>query len=171
MKSKLPLWALQHLFVGSCAAHCQEPLTTIEMAEIGLNVFQVIQNELISREGNRGTLGLGFRLAIIEERMINAEAVSRNNKIWKLHHAITPITTLTPTAREASEKQKTALLNRRGANKHKDDKDPAMLPRGEERWEVHSSFPRTLLEFKELQFHRMQKMSSYELSLTFLQPI
>jgi hypothetical protein len=166
MKLSLPLWALQHCFVGHCAAHGEEAITVTEMAELGLNVFQVIQNELISREGNRGTLGLGSRLAILEERMLNSEAINRNGKIWKLNHAVSPITSLTPAAREKSEQARSALLNRRGAKKDKDDKDPAMLPRSDEIWEVHTNFPRSLGDFKELQFHRKNETCLVEAYLT-----
>ncbi|KIX08995.1 uncharacterized protein Z518_00073 [Rhinocladiella mackenziei CBS 650.93] len=122
--------------------------------EFGLNVFQVIQNELLSREGNRSTLGLGFRLAIIEERIKNHEAKTKNSHIWRPYHAIAPISALTPEAKAIVDGQKKRLLARRGANPTKDDKDPTKHMRDEELWEVHPDFPRTVLEFKELQFHR-----------------
>lgn len=124
------------------------------MAELGLNVFQVIQNELITREGNRSTLGLGFRLYIIEERIKNAEAISQNNRIWKPYHTIRPVSALIPEARQMVERKRQRLLDRKGA-KEKDDKDPTKLIRDEEIWAVHRYFPRTVLEFKNLQFHRM----------------
>jgi hypothetical protein len=121
--------------------------------DLGLNVFQVIQNELLSREGSRSTLGLGFRLAILEERLKNHEAKSKNALIWRPNHSVAPIATLTPEAKRLAEAQRKRLLERRGA-KPVDDKDPTMLPRDEEVWEVHPHFPKTVLEFKELQFHR-----------------
>jgi hypothetical protein len=124
------------------------------MAELGLNVFQVIQNELLSREGSRSTVGLGFRLQIIEERVKNAEACAKNGQLWRMNHAIKPITALTPRARKRLEQQREKLLSRKDANKHKDDKDPTMMPRDEEVWEVHKHFPRFILDFKQLQFHR-----------------
>lgn len=125
------------------------------MAELGLNVFQVIQNELLSREGTRSTLGIGFRLAIIEERLKNHDAKTKNGLVWKPLHTLSPISALTPEAREASETQRRRLLERKGAHPFKDDKDPTMLIRDDEQWLVHRDFPRTVLEFKELQFHRM----------------
>ncbi|KAK5404438.1 hypothetical protein LTR06_009585 [Exophiala xenobiotica] len=120
--------------------------------DLGLNLFQVIQNELLSREGSRSTLGLGFRLAILEERLKNHEAKSKNALIWRPNHSVAPIATLTPEAKRLAEAQRKRLLERRGA-KPVDDKDPTMLPRDEEVWEVHPHFPKTVLEFKELQFH------------------
>lgn len=123
------------------------------MADLGLNIFQVIQNELLSREGTRSTLGIGFRLSIIEERLKNHEAKTKNGLVWKPVHALVPISALTPEAREASESQRKKLLERRGARPSKDDKDPTMLIRDDELWMVHRDFPRTVLEFKELQFH------------------
>lgn len=126
-----------------------------EMAEIGLNVFQVIQNELLSREGTRSTLGIGFRLAIIEERIKNHEAKTKNGLVWKPYHSLVPVSALTPETREAVESAKRKLLERKGAKPAKDDKDPTMLMRDEELWLVHRDFPRSVLEFKELQFHRM----------------
>ncbi|KAJ9604661.1 hypothetical protein H2200_010775 [Cladophialophora chaetospira] len=125
----------------------------METAGFGLNIFQIIQNELITREGNRSTLGLGFRLAIIEDRLKNQEARSKNNLIWRPHHAIAPITAPTPQARAIVEAQKKRLLDRKGANIAKDDKDPTMHMRDDELWDIHRDFPRTVLEFKELQFH------------------
>lgn len=122
------------------------------MAELGLNIYQVIQNELITREGNRQSIGLGFRLAIIEHKVENAEAAARNGRIWKLHHSISPIKGLTPEARRAAKAKERKLLRQEGRNHHKDPKDPTMLTREEEIWEVAEWFPRTLLEFKELQF-------------------
>ncbi len=124
------------------------------MAELGLNVFQVIQNELLSREGTRSTVGIGFRLSIIEERVKNAEACARNGQVWRLNHSVKELTALTPLARRRIEQHREKLLSRKDANKHKDDKDPTMMPRDEEVWEVHKYFPRSILEFKRLQFHR-----------------
>ena len=124
------------------------------MAELGLNIYQVIQNELITREGNRSTLGLGFRLSIIEIKIHNAEAVARNGRIWKLHHSIMPVKGLTPESRRAAKAREEKLLRMQGTDKHKDPKDPTKLIRDEEIWEVCEWFPRTLLEFKELQSSR-----------------
>lgn len=126
----------------------------METAGLGLNVFQVIQNELITREGNRSTLGLGFRLAIIEDRLRNQEARSKNGLVWRPYHAVAPITAPTPDARARVEAQKKRLMERKDAKPSKDDKDPTMHMRDDELWEVHRDFPRTVLEFKELQFHR-----------------
>ena len=126
----------------------------IQMAEIGLNVFQVIQNELIQREGTRSTLGLGYRLSVIEERVRNAEACARNGQIWRPNHAIHGISALTPEAKSRQEKAHDKLMNRRGANK-KDTQDPTKNVRDEEIWEVHRWFPRTVYDFKQLQYHRM----------------
>ena len=125
----------------------------METAGLGLNVFQIIQNELITREGNRSTLGLGFRLAIIEERLKNQEARSKNGLVWRPQHTIAPITAPTPQARAIVEAQKKRLLERKGANSTKDDKDPTMHMRDDELWDVHRDFPKTVLDFKELQFH------------------
>ena len=121
--------------------------------DLGLNVFQVVQNELLSREGMRSTVGLGFRLQIIEERIKNVEACARNGQLWRLNHAVKEVSALTPSARRRIEQSREKLLNRKDANKHKDDKDPTMMPRDEEIWEVHKHFPRSVLEFKSLQFH------------------
>lgn len=132
----------------------------METAGLGLNVFQVIQNELITREGNRSTLGLGFRLAIIEDRIKNQEARTKNGLIWRPHHTIAPVTAPTPEARAIVEEQRKRLLERRGAKPLKDDKDPTMHIRDDELWEVHRDFPRTVLEFKELQFHRKSSLNS-----------
>jgi hypothetical protein len=126
----------------------------METAGFGLNIFQIIQNELITREGNRSTLGLGFRLAIIEERLRNQESRSKNGLSWRPHHRIAPIKAPTPRAREIVEAQKKRLLERKGADPLKDDKDPTKHVRDDELWEVHRDFPRTILEFKELQYHR-----------------
>lgn len=122
------------------------------MAGLGLNVYQVIQNELITREGNRQTLGIGFRLSIIETKVDNCEAISRNGKVWKLHHALSPVKALTPAARRAAKAQERKLLRQKDRDPHRDTKDPTKLMREEEIWEVCGWFPRTLLEFKELQF-------------------
>lgn len=122
------------------------------MAELGLNIYQVIQNELITREGARQSIGIGFRLAIIEHKVENAEATTRNGRIWKLHHAISPVRALTPEARRAAKAKERKLLRQEGRNHHKDPKDPTLLTREEEVWEVAEWYPRTLLEFKELQF-------------------
>ncbi|KAK5937996.1 hypothetical protein PMZ80_009585 [Knufia obscura] len=122
------------------------------MAELGLNIYQIIQNELITREGNRSTLGVGFRLAIIETKIHNTENIARNGRIWKLHHSISPIRALTPESRKAARARERKLLNVQGTDKHKDPKDPGKLIREEEVWDVAEWFPRTLLEFKELQF-------------------
>jgi hypothetical protein len=124
------------------------------MAELGLNVFQVLQNELISREGTRSTIGLGARLAVLEERLKNNEAFAKNGQTWRLHHAVHSISAVTPETRLSIEKEKQRLLNRKGASKEKDEKDPTMLPRHQELWEIHKHFPRTILEFKQLQYHR-----------------
>jgi ribonuclease D len=126
----------------------------METAELGLNLFQVFQNELIQREGSRQTLGLGFRLAIIEDRLKNQEARSKNALIWKPHHSISPLLAPSPQARATVEAQRRRLLERKGARPTKDDKDPTMLMRDDELWEVHRDFPRTVLEFKELQYWR-----------------
>ncbi|EXJ60869.1 hypothetical protein A1O7_05022 [Cladophialophora yegresii CBS 114405] len=126
----------------------------METAGFGLNIFQILQNELITREGNRSTLGLGFRLAIIEERLKNQEARSKNGLIWRPYHTVAPISAPTPRARAIVEAQRKRLLERKGATPTKDDKDPTMHMRDEELWEVHRDYPRTVLEFKELQFHR-----------------
>lgn len=122
------------------------------MAELGLNVYQVIQNELISREGNRQSLGVGFRLSILETKIQNIEATNHNSRIWKLHHSMSPIRALTPSARRAAAAQERKLLRQKDRDAHKDPKDPTKLIRDEEVWEVAEWFPRTLLEFKELQF-------------------
>jgi len=124
------------------------------MAEIGMNLYQIVQNELITREGNRSTLGIGFRLAIIETKIHNAENIARNGRIWKLHHSISPIRYLTPESRRKVKATEKRLVNLRNADKHKDPKDPTKLIREEEVWDVSKWFPRTLLEFKELQFSR-----------------
>jgi len=124
------------------------------MAELGLNIYQVIQNELITREGNRSTLGLGFRLAIIETKIHNVENIARNGRIWRLHHSISPVRALTPESRRATKAREKKLLSMKGTDKHKDPKDPTKLIREEEVWDVAEWFPRTLLEFKELQFSR-----------------
>lgn len=126
--------------------------------DTGLNVFQVIQNELLSREGTRSTIGLGFRLSIIEERIKNAEACARNGQVWRLNHAIKELTALTPEARRQLENARDKLMKRKDANKHKDDKDPTMMPRDEEKWEVHKYFPRSVYGFKQLAYHRMEKV-------------
>lgn len=122
--------------------------------DLGLNVFQVLQNELITREGSRQSLGLGFRLAIIEERQRNAEAIGRNGQAWRLNHALHRVSACTPESRRKVEAHREKLLSRRDARKGKDDKDPTMMPRDEEAWEHHFHFPKTVLEFKELQFYR-----------------
>jgi hypothetical protein len=124
------------------------------MAELGLNVFQVIQNELISREGTRSTIGLGARLTVIEERLKNSEAFAKNSQLWRLHHAIHSISAITPETRLKIEKERERLLSRKGANREKDEKDPTMLPRHQELWEIHKHFPKTILDFKQLQYHR-----------------
>jgi ribonuclease D len=126
----------------------------METAGLGLNIFQVLQNELITREGNRSTLGLGFRLAIIEDRLKNHEARSKNGLIWRPYHAIAPISAPTPRSRAVVEAQKKRLLERKGAIPTKDDKSPTMHVRDDELWEVHRDYPRTVLEFKQLQFQR-----------------
>ena len=138
--------------------------------DTGLNVFQVIQNELLSREGTRSTIGLGARLIVLEERLKNNEAVAKNGLAWKLHHAAHAISAVTPDARSKIEKERERLLSRRGANKEKDEKDPTMLPRHQEAWEIHKHFPRTILEFKQLQFHRksLLKLFRSELRVTAL---
>jgi hypothetical protein len=41
------------------------------MAEIGLNLFQILQNGLLSRETSRSNLGLGIRFASVVERQEN----------------------------------------------------------------------------------------------------
>lgn len=123
------------------------------MAELGLNVYQVIQNELLAREGDRQTLGLGFRLAIIEYKVENAECIARNGRIWKLNHAVSPVKCLTPAARRATKAQERKLLRQRDRDPHKDLKDPTKFMREKEVWEVCELFPRTLLDFKELQFN------------------
>jgi ribonuclease D len=132
----------------------------METAGFGLNIFQILQNELITREGNRSTLGLGFRLAIIEDRLKNQEARSKNGLVWRPYHTIAALTAPSPRARAIVEEQKKRLLERKGANPTKDDKDPTKHMRDEELWEVHRDFPRTVLEFKELQFHRKSSRSS-----------
>ena len=124
--------------------------------DTGLNVFQVAQNVLLSREGTRSTVGLGFRLSIIEERIKNAEACARNGQLWRLHHYVKEVTALTPAARRKVEQQREKLLRRKDANRTKDDKDPTMMPRDEEVWEAHKYFPSSILEFKQLQIHRME---------------
>ncbi|KIX99372.1 uncharacterized protein Z520_04948 [Fonsecaea multimorphosa CBS 102226] len=125
----------------------------METAELGLNIFQVIQNELIQREGNRSTLGLGSRLSILEDRLKNQEARNKNGLIWRPYHAIAPISAPTPEARATVEAQRKRLLERKGANPTKDNKNPTMHVRDDEFWLVHRHFPRTVVEFKELQFH------------------
>ena len=120
--------------------------------ELGLNVYQVIQNELITREGSRQSIGLGFRLAILEAKADNAKGEARNSRIWKLNHAISPIKAFTPESRRALKAQERKLLNQKDRNKHRDTKDPTMFTRDCEIWDICEWFPRTLLEFKELQF-------------------
>ncbi|EXJ69801.1 uncharacterized protein A1O5_06872 [Cladophialophora psammophila CBS 110553] len=127
----------------------------METAGLGLNIFQVIQNELIQREGNRSTLGLGSHLSILENRLKNQEAKTKNGLVWRPHHTIAPIFAPTPETRAIVEAQRKRLLERKGAKLTKDDKDPTMHVRDDELWEVHRHFPRTVLEFKELRFHRM----------------
>lgn len=131
--------------------------------DLGLNIFQVVQNELLSREGSRSTLGLGFRLAVLEERLKNHESKSKNSLVWRPHHAIAPISSLTPESKRLADAERRRLLSRRGA-KAIDDKDPTMLPRHEESWEVHPDFPKTVMEFKELQFHRKKRPSDSAVS-------
>ena len=58
---------------------------------------------MIAREGNRYNLGIGFRFAIIEEKITSAEAISRNGRIWKENHVISPASAMTSEAREMSE--------------------------------------------------------------------
>lgn len=135
----------------------------MEAAGFGLNIFQILQNELITREGNRSTLGLGSRLAIIEERLKNQEARSKNGLIWRPHHTIAQVTAPTPQARAIVEAQKKRLLDRKGAHPTKDDKDPTMHMRDDELWDVHRHFPRTVRDFKELQFHRTFSISCQNL--------
>ncbi|KIW92779.1 uncharacterized protein Z519_06628 [Cladophialophora bantiana CBS 173.52] len=125
----------------------------METAGLGLNIFQVIQNELIQREGNRSTLGLGSRLSVLENRLKNQEARTKNGLVWRLHHTIAPIFASTPETRALVEAQRKRLLERKGAKPTKDEKDPTMHVRDDELWEVHRHFPRTVLEFKKLQFH------------------
>ncbi len=78
----------------------------------------------------------------------------KNGLIWKLNHAVHYISAVTPESRMKIEEERRKLMSRRGANKEKDEKDPTMLPRHQELWEIHKNFPRTILEFKQLQFHR-----------------
>lgn len=122
---------------------------------LGLNVYQVLQNELLAREGNRQTLGLGFRLATLETKLNNAEAISRNGRVWKLHHSITPVYALTPEARRAGKAEERRLTKLKGAHAYKDLRDPTKMMRDEEVWACCGGFPRTVREFKELQFERM----------------
>lgn len=121
---------------------------------LGLNVYQVLQNELLAREGNRQTLGLGFRLATLESKLNNAEAVARNGRVWKLHHSITPVFALTPEARRIGRAEEKRLAKLRGSHAYKDTRDPTKLIRDEEVWGVGVGFPKTVREFKELQFDR-----------------
>jgi hypothetical protein len=65
------------------------------MAEIGLNLFQILQSELLSRETSCGNLGLGSRFASVMERQTNASAVSYNSQIWRPSHALAPVSALT----------------------------------------------------------------------------
>lgn len=123
------------------------------MVDAGLNAFQILQNELLAREGNRQTMGLGFRLAIIEDKIGNAEATAKNGRVWKLNHALVPLKCLTPDARRRAETERRRLAKIKGADRRKDEKDPVKHMRDNEIWEVCRCFPRTLLEFKELQFH------------------
>jgi hypothetical protein len=83
-----------------------------------------------------------------------------NSSLWRLHHAIRPISCVTPESRRLVEKERERLLNRRGADKMKDDKDPTMLPRHQEHWVVHKWFPLTVLEFKQLQFYRKRNLTA-----------
>ena len=131
------------------------------MADLGLNVFQVIQNELLSRENNRSTLGTGFRLAILEVKIENDSAASANGRVWKMNHSIRRIKALTPEARSRSEAQRSRLMKVRGGDRARDDKDPTKLIRDEEVWEVHPNFPKTVSAFKELQFYRRFEISGY----------
>jgi len=51
------------------------------MAEIGLNLFQILQNELLSRETSHGNLSLSSRFASIMERQKIASAASHNSRV------------------------------------------------------------------------------------------
>lgn len=121
---------------------------------LGLNVYQIVQNELLTREGNRQTLGLGFRLATLETKLNNAEAIARNGRVWRPHHSITPVFALTPEARRAAKAEERRLAKLKNGDRHKDLRDPTKLVRDQEVWDVCQWFPRTVREFKALQFER-----------------
>jgi hypothetical protein len=116
------------------------------MTDIGLNLFQILQNELLSRETSRGNIGLGSRFASITERQKNASAVSHNSRVWRPNHALAPVSALMRecTVHKRKEKQ---------TENAKTSCDPTQNLK-EEVWEVHGAFPRTVKEFKQLRFHR-----------------
>jgi hypothetical protein len=126
--------------------------------DLGFNAVQLLQTELIKREGTRSTVGIGALLNVLEHRLKNSEAFRMNNALRRLNNAIRPVSCATPESRRVVEKERERLLNRKGADKTKDDKDPTMLPRHQEHWAVHKWFPLTVLEFKQLQFHRKRKL-------------
>ena len=122
------------------------------MAEIGLNIYQIIQNQLQSKESDRQSLGLGSRLSIIEVKLDNSAALGHNNLISRPHHSIKPLKCMTPESRRDADNARRRLLRQNNRDPHRDPKDPTIFVRDEEVWEVAPHFPRTVLAFKELQF-------------------
>ena len=128
---------------------------------LGLNVLQVLQNELQARETNKTGLGIGSRLLNIEARIKNTEAVSRNSRVWRLHHSLAPVSS-SFVRYNNRDKQKSRDRDRRrsvtdlgsftGLDR-RDKRDPEKETM-EEVWEVHKWFPETVEEFKELQYWR-----------------
>jgi hypothetical protein len=107
------------------------------------------RTELISREGARSTLGLGSRLAILEAQLANSIAIQRNTLLRRAHQRIHPVTAITPASRLKVEREREALLRRqkKGGKEDTKERDPTMLVRAEEKWEVCEGFPLTVAEF------------------------
>ena len=124
--------------------------------DLGLNLFQILQNQLITREGNRSTLGLGYRLHILEVNLQNLSAKSQNARVWMPYHAVAPITGMTPASREQMLREHSRLLShdRKGSKGDKDLRDPSKNLRELEEWKVCDGFPRTVGDFIALRHER-----------------
>jgi hypothetical protein len=78
--------------------------------------------------------------------------MQRNALLRRPNQHIHPVTAITPASRLKVEREREALLRRqkKGSSSSKDDareRDPTMLVRAEEKWEVCDGFPATVAEF------------------------
>ncbi|KAK3079981.1 hypothetical protein LTS18_003447, partial [Coniosporium uncinatum] len=126
-------------------------MSSASTISLGLNVLQVLQNELQSRETSKTGLGLGSRFQNVEERLKNLDAVSRNSRVWRPQHSVAPIAA--PVKKPISRKDwewNNGVSRKDGRKRGEKHMLNPTADMQEFEWKVHEFFPRTVGEFQAL---------------------